>query len=176
VIPLLPFLSVNAALGLRNLLHAMRQMAGPRGAARAGALAMAMFILTGGAVLFEVGGWRFKKPDEAVAIARYIHAAGCTGSVAFEQSWTAGGRLYLRECQLLEIEPERSKEADYFRSIAGRSDVEWLVIRKAGQQDPRAGMLLDAGFQVDGALDTPAHLVARRPGGPSASPRVGQRE
>lgn len=158
LIPLLPFVSVSAALGLQRLLRAIRDLAATS-PARAERLALVMFVLLGGAVVGEVAAWRFRKPAEAVTVARYIAEAGCAGSVAFEQSWRAGGRLYLRRCELTDIDPERRTDAAYLRSIADRRDVEWLVVR-SGPPGPEAWS--GPGFRQVSVPGAASYLVVRR--------------
>jgi hypothetical protein len=84
VIPLHPLVSVAAAVGLAHLAKAGQQRK------------RISSVITGALVAvaaIEVGNWRVRRTDEAIAIARTL-AASAPAVVAAEQPWRFGGRLY----------------------------------------------------------------------------------
>lgn len=168
LIPLLPFVSVSAAVGLGRALETIRAVASSS-PARAERLALILVVLLAGAVICEVSAWRFRKPAEGITVARYIHGIGCAGAVAFEQTWRAGGRLYLPVCDVTDIDPGRITDRGYLESLTRQRYVEWLVIRSG---TPGIDVVFDAGFRQEAVSGAPSYFVARRTAGSTASPAV----
>lgn len=162
LVPVLPFLSLTAGFGLVRLLGALRAASVPPWGVDARRVALVAVVLCAGAVVFEVGGWRFRKPAAPLAVARHIADAGCRGGVAFEQLWRGGGRLYMRRCSLLsDLDPDRLRDRSYLARELASPTLEWVVVRRPPPDGVEAD-LAAAGFRgvaVHGASD---YFIGRR--------------
>ncbi len=131
LVPVLPFLALLAGEAARDLVAR---------AARARSRAFALWFLYGlvGATLLEVDGFRFRRSEAAVDVARALvrHQAE---SVAIQDPWKAGGRLYLATVPRVEaLAPEDLRREDFLRSLLARRDLEYLAL--ATQLLERAGI------------------------------------
>jgi len=115
LVPVLPFLALSAALGMRHVLQGLQHLDSRR--AR-GLLALALLAGGAGALLYELGGFRLRRSDDAVAFARRLAATAPKGAVAVEQLWRVGGRLYLRTFEgVAELQAGRVTEPNYLASV-----------------------------------------------------------
>jgi hypothetical protein len=116
LIPVVPFLSIAAAAGI---IDAGRRARGS-GSARYRA---AFAALLAAAALYELGEWRLRRSDDAVALARYVRGADPQGGVGVDQLWRAGGRLYLSGRRtLVDLAPES------IEAVARSGEVSWLLL------------------------------------------------
>jgi hypothetical protein len=143
LIPVLPFVALSAAQGLNRLLTTDFVVPGRLWGFRKETVAIALAIACLAAVVFEVGGWRFRKSDDGIQAARWIASQGCEGAVVVEQLWRAGGRLYLRSCrEVREAEPDNSPYER--REMA--APMEWLVLRTP-RADEAQPFLREQGYE-----------------------------
>jgi hypothetical protein len=116
LIPVVPFLSIAAAAGIIGAERRIRSSAWTRSRA-------ALAALVAAAALYEVGEWRLRRSDDAVALARYVRDEDPRGGVGVDQLWRAGGRLYLSGRRtLVDLSPETIADA------ARSGEVSWLLL------------------------------------------------
>jgi hypothetical protein len=66
---------------------------------------------------FEAGGFRFRRSEDGVRLARWLGAEGVKG-VAAEQVWRLGGRLYLQPpIRVIDVSPEQASGEDLARHV-----------------------------------------------------------
>ena len=126
LIPVAPFVALSAAQGVLHVLARLKSRAPVLGLTpEAGAWIVIGACVYG--VLFEMGGWRFRKSSEGIVVAKSIAREGCD-VVAVQQRWRLGGRLYLRTCRAVrDLDAPLDSGPDRLRSSIG-DDVEWLVL------------------------------------------------
>jgi len=82
-----------------------------------------MFIL-------EIGGFRFRRSESAVEMARYLSQQTDIHKAAIEQIWAAGGRLYLGNfTELIDIDADRIRDSRYFYSQVRKDGLEAVGLR-----------------------------------------------
>lgn len=86
LVPYIPLLTTLAGLG------AWRVITTPTVLPRHGRLLLVLLFVF---VVFQVNGVRFPRSEDAVRAARMVEVQPGCKQVAFEQSWRAGGRIYL---------------------------------------------------------------------------------
>ena len=117
VIPVVPFVSICAAAGLTRAIQWTRTAASPR-------WREALVVALAAALLYDLGEWRLRRSNDAVAMAQFLRRTDPAGGVAVERIWQAGGSLYLSDRSLL----LDVKEEDVSRLMAS-PDVAWLALR-----------------------------------------------
>ena len=162
LIPLLPFVSLNAAQGLREVLRSLREDAGFVRRIEKDTVALALVVLCAGAVIFEVGGWRFLKETEPLTVARYVHDQGCRRAVGIEQAWRAGGQLYLRSCRVVDVYAPAADRARLLPEWIEKPDFQWVVLREPISDQLRRDLLESGSFREVDVPGAPSHFVMRR--------------
>jgi len=120
------------------------------------------------AVVLEIDGIRFRRSDAAVYGARLIANAVPARVVALEQSWQAGGRLYLRGVEtVLDISAESLSNASALERYLADSGAEYVGFRQqtlAGHG--YEGLVRRLGFTELEPSDPPRayRVFFRRPG------------
>jgi hypothetical protein len=99
LVPYIPLLTTLAGLG------AWRVTTSPTVWPQHGRLLLVFLFLF---VVFQVNGMRFPRSEDAVRAARAVESLPGCEQVAFEQSWRAGGRIYLpSSLRLLDLDVHR---------------------------------------------------------------------
>lgn len=147
LIPVLPFLSMSAAVGLWHVMTSLsssgeRRDADGRNVARWSA---ALLLASLAALVWESSGFRFVRSEAAVRLAQYLGRRADVEGVAVEQLWRMGGRLYFPpRIKLLELDPSRASDAAYVTDVLSDRGVQWAAIDLNDKRPERA--LADAGF------------------------------
>jgi hypothetical protein len=162
LVPILPFYCIGAALGCGRLARTIVNGYSVHWRIPAQWAAFWFLVLFSSALVFEVGGWRFRKSSDGIVAARHVANVGCSGTVAFEQSWRGGGRLYLRPCDVRDIDPERAGDIAYLRTIVQPPDVEWVVLRTRGSDAARRALEREFGFAFQPVPEATGYVAARR--------------
>jgi hypothetical protein len=162
LVPVLPFYCISAAFGVGRLARLVATGLPFRGRVPAQWAALWLLVLFGSALVFEIGGFRFRKSSDGIVAARHIRSVGCSGAVAFEQSWRAGGRLYLRPCEVRDIDPDRAGDFTYLRAIVQAPDVEWVVLRTRGSDAAQRALERGSGFAFQPIPEAAGYVAARR--------------
>jgi hypothetical protein len=162
LLPVVPFLALSAAQGLDHLLTTELVVSGRLWGFRKEAVALVLAVACVAAVVFEVGGWRFRKSDDGIRVAREITARGCHGAVAVEQLWRAGGRLYFRTCrEVRDLEDGVGADLAKLAGLAAEPDIEWLVLRSPAVEATQQS-LREAGFEREPMAAIAEYMVFRR--------------
>ena len=149
LLPALPFVTTSAAWVAWKLLERSGVPASERAGRPKGQPWWAFPLVAAACVAFllEADGYRFRRSESAVEMARYLATRGEPGSVAIEQSWKAGGRIYLGPIPLEDVDGLRMADKDAFRKLLAGTDASWIGLRSATVR--RAGyeeLLRAAGF------------------------------
>ena len=155
LVPAMPFAAILAGLGYQRLLERSRKPALRPGASTWRVWVTLALAL---AVVLELDGFRFRRSEAAVHGARLIAALGPARVVALEESWRAGGRLYLRETRaVLDIEPDAVTTAERLEQFLTSSGADSVGLTQKTLADPRHGALLQRlGFRELEAKSPPA--------------------
>ena len=126
LLPLLPFWALCAGAGFwRILQYSSRQAAGFR-------CYLALYLLAG-VTLFEIDGWRFRRFEGAVDVARALSQNSDVRDVAMQEAGTVtGATLYLAEtADAVNIDSRRLCEADYLKAIVSRPTAQYVVLSES---------------------------------------------
>jgi hypothetical protein len=125
-LPAIPFLSICLAVSFWNLISARHESHSIISFLRTPALIL--FLLFAG-ILFEMDGFRMRRSESAVDMARFINEQG-TSAVAIEQIWKTGGRLYMNRIERLEdISPRRITDQNYVTGIIQDPAIEFVAFQ-----------------------------------------------
>jgi hypothetical protein len=147
LIPILPFLSLSAAVGLWHVMAALRGADERRDADRSNVArwSAALFLALVAAFVWESAGFRFVRSEAAVRLAQYLGRRADVEGLAVEQLWRMGGRLYFPpRITLLELDPSRTGDPAYVTDVLSNRNVQWTAIDVNDRRPDRA--LADAGF------------------------------
>lgn len=122
VIPVMPFVCLLAANGIRTVIGASGASVFEQGRQ---AIPLLLILGLGFSCLHDAGGWRLRRTDADVRLIQDVVAplVAPSEAIAVEQLWRVGGRLYLsRAKEAIDIAPE---------SMTGLPDVSqapWLLL------------------------------------------------
>jgi glycosyl transferase family 22 (putative mannosyltransferase) len=149
----IPFVALAAAVGWDRLRRKL-----PRLAVLALALAVAYGAVA--SVLLLRG-----KSQPAVAAARFIaRMEPAPKTVAFEQAWAYGERLYLRDARIRDVAPSRPLDPKAVRDAVGGADAAAFYVNDLGFETRR--ILSESGMRAVGIFHRPGGkpvVVFRRP-------------
>jgi hypothetical protein len=161
LLPILPFWSAVAALG------AWRALEGIRLSRRKELLSAAFLALLAIGLLVEADRFRFRRSAEAVRAMEFV-ASQHPKAVAFEESWTGGGWLYVKDAKLVDLqlrdapEPEKTVAA-----VCQDRVIDWVVLRSRRGSDGSVATLTGCGFtRVASGQVPPAYIALKRSSGP----------
>jgi hypothetical protein len=153
LIPVLPFLSMSAAVGLWRVMTVLngaetRADSGPRIAR----WSTALFLACVAAFVWEVAGFKFVRSESAVRLAQYLGRQPNLDGVAVEQLWRMGGRLYFpARVKLVDLDPAGASDAKYLADVFSDRGVRWAAMnaKDKGPRGPRGPdrALAEAGFR-----------------------------
>jgi hypothetical protein len=162
LIPVIPYLSILAGLGVWNLVQSATER-GQR-SLRTRLLRTALFAGTLGSLAINVGGYQVYRTDAEVALGRELGREPETVGIAVEQLWRLGGRLYLGNRQVVDLESlERPIEAVRDSTVelivlpADRCD-DWSCEERLGRAQWRevtSSVARSAGFRAFAASTQP---------------------
>jgi len=137
LIPVVPFLSMSAAITLWHIVGRLRraQDDGARAAGlerRAGALAMACVA----AFATEASSFNFSRTESAVQLATYLARQPFSSRGAVEQLWRMGGRVYFPPgAELIDIDPGRVDHRLDLVATLMRYQPQWLALGLSHTRD-----------------------------------------
>lgn len=101
------------------------------------------------AVVVEIDGFRFRRSESGVEMARYLARRPDLEILAIEDYWRAGGRLYLgKGTVLINIDSTRLSEPDYLRRMILETKAQAVGIRDKQLRGLGCEVLLESiGFQ-----------------------------
>jgi glycosyl transferase family 22 (putative mannosyltransferase) len=163
LVPALPFLALGAAAGFCDLLR-RRAATSPRSA-------LVLFYVLAGALLLGVEGFRYRRSEGAVDVARWLAAHDPAAGLAVEQAWRAGSDLYLPGARIVDLDGDRLGERAYAWGAIRSSGAAYVALRAPTVDRHRLEPLLaTAGFtrvplEDRGSAD-PYRLYRRGPAPP----------
>jgi hypothetical protein len=130
LIPTLPFLALCAGYGLLEVSQTLERMS----LAKARRVALVLWIGVAAAVGFELGGFRFRRTDRDVDLARRWSGDWHREGVAIESPWRVGGQLYFPRAPgvVLAIDRESLSEDRYLQALASDRRVGWVLLISDG--------------------------------------------
>jgi hypothetical protein len=150
LLPLLPFWALCVAAGFWRVLgYSARQTAGAR-------CYLALYLFTG-VTLSEIDGWRFRRSEDAVDVARELSRRPDVRDVAMEEATTVtGANLYLAEkATVVNIDSRRSSEPGYLRTVLDRPEAQYVVLSERALRLEGCRELLRAAGYLE--VSTPTH-------------------
>jgi len=116
LVPVLPLVCIVSAKGIWDVIEGLQRGKTEHNASTA--IPAAFLALLVVSLALEVDGYRFRRSESAVDMARFIRDQEDVRTVALQQVWRAGGSIYLwRVPQVLDIDHDRRAERDYVRSF-----------------------------------------------------------
>ena len=161
VIPVVPFLSILAGAGLWEALRwATRSISGAFRNPLAGANSEAyssgkrgpslnrmsvVAFCVAGAVLPELGGFRFHRTEAAVDLARHIAAQANVEGAIVHDLWKAGGRIYLsRVPALVNLTDDSLSDLDALERTISNPRMRFVGLRERALRSPEVQRMLEA--------------------------------
>ncbi len=157
VIPIIPFVAIAAAAGIRRVVQAASAPDASGWTAVAGGFLAPLVLL---ASFQDAGGWRLARSNEEVRLARFLNARGRDG-LAVEQSWRLGGGPYLSA-----HEPVVAIDAARLRDAVSRhnafKDVKWIALREGTARRLDVLEMRSLGFERDLAWEGQGYWLFTR--------------
>jgi hypothetical protein len=130
MVPIIPFLAAMAGIGtwywLKQIVcnpdnqFSKRQM-----------MALLLSFVFIGSLLFEADRFRFRRSEAGVDIARYLAEQNSFQSVAIEQVWRTGGKIYQQKIpKVLNISPDSISDAHYFFTIIDTPGLQIVALKE----------------------------------------------
>ena len=155
----IPFVAIAAAIGWDQIRTKSRALA---------AVALAVAAAYGAVVTVQLLA---RKSQPAVAAARFIaRMAPAPRTVALEQAWAYGERLYLRNVQIRDVAPRRPLDADTVRESVGGAEAAAFYVNDLSREALR--VLSEEGLRAERTFHRPGGkpvFVFRRPPQPSSN-------
>ena len=131
IVPIIPFIAIIAGASFWRLLGNLKKEGGLGAIISKPSYAVMIIAILFGAVLFELDGFRFKRTEREVDIARHIVQQPTLSGAAIEQSWRTGRQLYLWKLPVLkEIFVGNIMDRDYVLKQISDNDVGWAALSK----------------------------------------------
>jgi hypothetical protein len=159
LIPALPFLALCAGYGLWEMSQRLERMR----LVNARRVALVLWVGAFTAIAFELGGFRFRRTDHDVDLARRLSGDWHREGVALESPWRVGGRLYLPRAPavVLAIDRESLSEDRYLQTLASDRTVGWVLLISDGLEDRVVNVLTMHGYR-EGDRDGSRYRVFHR--------------
>ncbi len=94
--------------------------------------AWVMIVVFLGCIIFEVNGFHFRRSESGIEMARFLAAQTELRSVAIQQIWRAGGKLYLWKIPKLDdIDVEHIQDKQYIQNKYMNNGYQWIALIKA---------------------------------------------
>jgi hypothetical protein len=150
LLPALSFVLLIAACG------AWRAIDGTAVAAPRRKMLVALALL--GALALEIEGFRFRRSEAAVDVARFLAVRDDVRSVAMEDATTTTGAvLYLRpRATVVNIDGRELQEPTFLQTLLARPDTQYVVLQAKNATEERRTQLELAGFREIDAAGAPA--------------------
>jgi Alg9-like mannosyltransferase family len=145
LIPALPFLALCAGYGLWEMSQRLERMR----LVNARRVALVLWVGVFTAIAFELGGFRFRRTDDDVDLARRLSGDWHREGVAIESPWRIGGRLYFPRAPavVLAVDRESLSEDSYLQTLASDRTVGWVLLISDGLEDRVVDVLTMHGYR-----------------------------
>ena len=138
-IPSLPFVCLLAAEGVRRVAQAAAEGTGRPWHAVAVVVGLAL------GALHDIGHYRLPRSNAEVRFARRVAGVACPDGLVVQQLWRLGGRLYLPQRPLVDLDPAQMESATYLPEVVPRGAAVMLDTRR-GVAAPTASFLRDRAY------------------------------
>jgi Alg9-like mannosyltransferase family len=129
LIPMFPFVALLAAKGSEVATSDPHLWKTPPTPFRGGQIPLLLVAGACGALLFNVAGFHVRRSDEGARIAAALDSTGQVQSIAIDQAWRLGGRLYLRHVPVVtDLDRGRFQEPGYLSGELARTHADWVFI------------------------------------------------
>jgi len=139
LIPVLPFWASLTALGFYSWLERIMESKNLNEAARWKKLTQSSLLLVFifcASFILEIDGYRSRRSESAVDTARYITHQKGVEKIAIEQTWKAGGILYLHKIPaVLDISTDKINDTAYFSSIVTTEGLQYIILKARSISD-----------------------------------------
>jgi 4-amino-4-deoxy-L-arabinose transferase-like glycosyltransferase len=147
LVAVIPFLSMAAGFALWRVfedLHATQAVN-----KRRLIIATVVTVLISYSSLVELDGFRFRRYESAVDIARFVRDRAEVSGIAIQQIWRAGGQIYLwRIPNVLNIPFDRLNERAYVWRFLTKPEIQYVAMAaKDVERHDYAGLLEENGFR-----------------------------
>lgn len=156
LLPILPFWSAVAAMGAWRAIERMRV------SPRRELLAVGFVTLLAIGLLTEADRFRFRRSADAVKAMEFV-AAQHPKAIAFEESWTGGGWLYLGSARLVDLQlRDMPGPGKALATVCQDPSIDWVVLRNRRASD-FATAVAGCGFVPVSSVELPStYAVFRR--------------
>jgi hypothetical protein len=130
LVPVIPFFAAMAGIGLwywvKQTAENLRLQLPKR---QMQALLLSFVFM--GSLLFEIDGFRFRRSEAGVDVAKYLSKQKNIQSAAFEQIWRGGGKIYLHKIpHVLDISPDSIGDTRYLMKIINTPGLKIVVLKE----------------------------------------------
>jgi hypothetical protein len=130
LIPVSPFISILAGIGLWHWLKDIN-CTSLNLSKRKIMIPLLLLFTFSISFVFEADGFRFRRSEAGVDVAKYIRKHPNITSIAIEQSWRLGGKIYLQYISnFLEISPDSIGDLKYFKGILTTPGLQLVALKE----------------------------------------------
>jgi hypothetical protein len=130
LVPVIPFFAAMAGTGVW---YWLKEAAGNPSLLppKKQAIALMLSFVFIGSFLFEADRFRFRRSEAGVDVAKFLITQKNIQSVAVEQVWRAGGKIYLHKIpRVLDISPDSIGDPQYFKKIIDTPGLQIVAIKE----------------------------------------------
>jgi hypothetical protein len=165
LVPILPYFSMIAAMGLWQTIVWLRQSTGSTDPQRRQRMALPLVMVVAAILVTEPMDYVLPRTDEGITIARHIALNGPADGVLAESAWNIGGRIYLpRATPLIDIDFALLSDRVRMEELIHTPAVTWLVLQDRDVRRLGYDSLIAEGFDSIAVprLDSGAYRVYHR--------------
>jgi hypothetical protein len=130
LVPVIPFFAAMAGIGLWYWVKKTAENPLLKLSRRQMQALLLSFVFIG-SLLFEIDGFRFRRSEAGVDVAKYLSKQKNIQSVAFEQIWRGGGKIYLYKIpHVLDISPDSIGDTRYLMTIINTPGLQIVVLKE----------------------------------------------
>lgn len=149
-LPVIPFLAICLGAAFWDLLSKVNLQV-RNGFGHVSPLAkplVLVFLMTVG-ILFELDGFRFRRSEDAVDLARFLNSKDGVSAVAIQQLWKTGDRLYMNHIESIDdISPAYIGDFQYIREKIQSPKLQFVALQKRDlKRYGYLSLLRESGYQ-----------------------------
>jgi len=130
LVPIIPFFAAMAGIGLWYWLKQITENLMLELPKRQLQALLLSFVFMG-SLLFELDGFRFRRSEAGVDVAKYLITQKDIHSVAFEQIWRGGGKIYLHKIpNVFDISPDFIGDTQYLMKIIDTPGLQIVALKE----------------------------------------------
>jgi hypothetical protein len=130
LIPIIPFMAVLTAIAALHLLKAVAEDKALVQSGKIHKLTALLLFVFAVSMLFEMDGFRFRRSETAVDIARYLAAHPPRGVAALEDIWHFGGKIYLDDiANVRDVSSTDLARPEYVANLLHQENIEYVAMQ-----------------------------------------------